>query len=118
MAKIYLPASDEKLLDECHIDSIRFRTSTTQSCCETAVRLRHLPTGIVVVCQQEDSRHLNKIICLKKLRLKVAELNKTPEMRTTTKIVRKNKEETKLFRAKILEKKKIRSKGKITKWVH
>jgi RF-1 domain len=110
MGKFFLPSSDEKLLEECQVDPYRIRSLS-----DTAVRLRHLPTGIVVTCHQENSRHLNKIICLKKIRLRVAEMNRLPEVRVTTKILSKSKERI-LFKAKLSESKKARHKSKQIKF--
>ncbi len=41
---------------------------------ETAVRITHLPTGIVVQVQNERSQHANKLTALRLLRAKVAEV--------------------------------------------
>ncbi len=41
---------------------------------ETAVRMKHLPTGIVVVCRAERSQHQNRDMALKMLKAKLYDL--------------------------------------------
>jgi peptide chain release factor 2 len=41
---------------------------------ETAVRLRHLPTGLNIVCRAERSQHQNRAMALKMLKAKLYEM--------------------------------------------
>lgn len=43
---------------------------------ESAVRLTHLPTGVVAACQAERSQHKNKATAMKMLRAKLFELER------------------------------------------
>ena len=110
--RIVLPDSDDQLLKECEVDTYRASGSGGQHVNRTdsAVRLTHLPTGIAVTSQQERSQHMNKLICLKKLRLKVDALNYRPPRRIPTKKPRSAKEKTLKQKAVDSRKKKMRGK--------
>ena len=43
---------------------------------DSAIRLTHLGSGIVVVCQDERSQHRNKEIALNRLRIKLEKLTR------------------------------------------
>ena len=74
---IPLPESDEDLLHECEVDTFRSSGPGGQHVnkTESAVRLTHLPSGVVVTSQQERSQHRNKALCLEKLRERIERMN-------------------------------------------
>ena len=88
--RIILPESDEALLDECDVETFRSSGKGGQHVnkTESAVRLRHLPTGLVVTCQEDRSQFMNKQTCVRKLRDKVEALNHRPAPRRVTKVPR------------------------------
>ena len=49
-----------------------------QNVTDSAVRLRHRPTGLTVTCRAQRSQYLNKMDALRRLRLKLRRLNEPP----------------------------------------
>src|SRR5215212_2953832 len=93
---IILPESDEDLLRECETDTFRSSGPGGQHVnkTESAVRLRHLPSGLVVTSREERSQHRNKALCLEKLRERVEQLNHRPAKRVPTRVPRSAKVRT------------------------
>jgi len=109
---IILPELDEDLLRECEVKTYCSSGPGGQHVnkTESAVRLRHLPSGIVVSSQQERSQHRNKALCLQRLRKKVAQLNYRPRKRVPTRVPRSAKNRTLEEKARRSQIKRLRSK--------
>ena len=109
---IILPELDEDLLRECEVETFRSSGPGGQHVnkTESAVRLRHVPSGIVVSSQQERSQHRNKALCLQRLRNKVAQLNYRPPKRVPTRVPRSAKNRTLEEKTRRSQIKRLRSK--------
>ena len=109
---ITLPESDEGLLRECEVETFRSSGPGGQHVnkTETAVRVRHLPTGVVVTSRGERSQHRNKADCLRKLREKVERLNHRPARRVPTRAPRAAKARTLEAKARRAQVKRLRAK--------
>jgi peptide chain release factor 2 len=109
---IRLPESDEDLLRECEVETFRSSGPGGQHVnkTESAVRLRHLPSGVVVTSRQERSQHRNKALCLRRLRGKVAQLNYRPAKRVLTRVSRSARNRTLEEKARRSQIKRLRSK--------
>ena len=109
---ISLPKSDADLLRECEVETFRASGPGGQHVnkTESAVRLRHLPSGVVVSSQQERSQHRNKAICLQKLRSKIALLNYRRPKRVPTRVPHSAKNRTLEAKARRSQIKRLRSK--------
>lgn len=110
MAKIVLPADDDDLLRECEVDTFRSSGSGGQhvNVTDSAVRLTHIPTGIVVTSQRERSQLLNKRDCLAKLRVAVVKLNYKKPKRIATRMPRAVKRRNRVKKTKVSQIKKNR----------
>ncbi len=81
-----IPSSNEELLAECDVEVFRSSGPGGQNVNrrETAVRLRHRPSGVVVVCQDERTQRRNKEIALVRLRAKLEKLYRRRKPRIPT----------------------------------
>jgi protein subunit release factor B len=111
--KIILPESDDDLLRECEVDTFRSSGPGGQHVnkTESAVRLTHRPTGVVVTCREARSQHQNKATCLRKLRERVEKLNHRPLKRVPTRVPQGAKERTLEAKAHRSRLKRSRSKS-------
>ena len=109
---VNLPESDEELLKECSVDTFRSSGPGGQHVnkTESAVRITHLPSGIVVTSRAERSQHRNKARCLAELRRRVARLNYRPAKRVPTRASKAAKNRTLEGKARRARVKKLRAK--------
>jgi ribosome-associated protein len=77
---IDIPESDAALLAECQVETFRAGGpgGQHQNVTDSAVRLRHRPTGLTVTSRAQRSQYLNKMDALRRLRLKLRHLNEPP----------------------------------------
>jgi protein subunit release factor A len=75
-----IPPSDTALLAECEVQTFRAGGpgGQHQNMTDSAVRLRHRPTGLTVTCRAQRSQYLNKKDALRRLRIKLTKLNAPP----------------------------------------
>ncbi len=79
------PLSD--LAHECEVDVFHASGPGGQgvNTADSAVRMRHLPTGIVVVSRESRSQYRNRQLCLQKIREELARRAIPPKIRHATK---------------------------------
>lgn len=81
-----LPASDEDLLLECDVSAFQASGPGGQHRNRTfsAVRIRHRPSGFVVIGRRERSQHRNKADALRRLRERIVRALTPPKRRRPT----------------------------------
>ena len=77
---------------------------------ETAVRIRHLPTGVTVTATEERSQARNREVALQRLQLKLAALRKKRKRRIATKPTRGSVERRLQAKKTLADKKARRTK--------
>lgn len=82
-----IPATNEELLGECEVETFRSGGNGGQhaNSTDSAVRLTHRPSGVVVTSQRERSQLRNKESCLEELRRRLEKLNRKRKPRKPTK---------------------------------
>jgi len=94
-----LPEIDETI--DIQINDVDLRVDTYRSSgaggqhvnkTDSAVRLTHLPTGIVVACQNERSQHKNRAMAMKILTSKLYELKEKEELAKKEKLAGEKKD--------------------------
>lgn len=88
--------SDQDLMNECDVETFRAGGKGGQhvNTTESAVRLRHRPTGVIATSQQERSQHRNRKIALENLRRKLVRLSKRLAPRIPTRLSRAARQRT------------------------
>jgi protein subunit release factor B len=105
-----IPATDEDLLAQCDVETFRASGKGGQSVntTDSAVRLRHRPTGITVICRRQRSQLQNKRDCLRRLRRKLEALAYEAPERVPTKEPKRVKESVLESKARTSAKKRMR----------
>lgn len=77
---VWLAMKDAQLLSQCEVDTYRASGPGGQKRNKTssAVRLRHKPTGLLVIAEESRSQHENKARALRRMRREIALMVREP----------------------------------------
>lgn len=83
-----------KLAEQCEVQVFRATGPGGQgvNTTDSAVRMTHAPSGIVMVSRESRSQYRNRQICLRKVREELARRGRPPKVRRKTKPTRASKE--------------------------
>ena len=115
---ISIPDSNADLSKQCDVHTFRASAKGGQHVnkTESAVRITHRETKIVVTCQDERSQHRNKEIAFSRLRKKLEGLNKKRKKRIPTRATRASKERRLQAKKNQSTKKDFRKKSFSEEW--
>jgi protein subunit release factor B len=102
---------DAQLLACCEVETFHASGPGGQgvNTADSAVRMRHLPTGIVVTARSERSQLLNRQACLAKLRAELTRRSRPPKPRVKTKVPHRSRERRLQAKHQVSEKKTLRA---------
>jgi peptide chain release factor 1 len=107
-----IPQDDDTLFNECQFSAFRASGAGGQhvNTTDSAVRLVHFPTGLVVQSSESRSQHRNREICLKKLRNALVIAGRARKKRVATQKKRSVSARERQFRERQKQKKQNRRK--------
>lgn len=102
-----IPDDDSVLLTQCKIFTSRAHGKGGQHINKTdsAVTIHHLPTGIIIYSRRERSQYRNKMLGVKRLRIKLCMLMKKETVRIPTSMPQSVKQKRKDVKRRHSEKK-------------
>lgn len=82
----FAQAGDEELARACDVQVFRATGPGGQgvNTTDSAVRMRHVPTGITVTARESRSQYQNRLSCLRKLRAELERRARPPRKRKPT----------------------------------
>ncbi len=108
---VFAAQTSEQILRDCVVDVFRATGPGGQgvNTTDSAVRMRHVPTGVVVVCRESRSQLQNRQACLAKLRAVFERRSRVPKPRKKTKVSRAQKERRLQAKHRAGQKKSLRA---------
>ena len=84
----------EELARDCEVQVFRATGPGGQgvNTTDSAVRMKHVPTGIVVTARESRSQFQNRSCCLRKLRAELARRGRPPRRRVKTKVPQRSRQ--------------------------